>query len=174
MVLKRFHRFRNSAKTAKSKFGKTLVSWRAPEYVHHEKSLLWFIFAALVVVLLVWYGLATDGWTFSVAVLVFAGTYYLMYRGKPRIVEVAVSNMGIKIGGHVFHFGNLKNFWIVYDPPFVNKLYLRSKSKLKPDIFVSLENAPVAEIKSVLSKHLAEMGDKQEPFSDTLIRIFKL
>lgn len=155
-------------------FDKALIIFRAPEYLHHEKSLVWFVVAGLIALILVVYGLMSDGWTFSIAVIVFAGAYYSFSRHKPPVVDIKISKMGIKIGGHAFPYNRLKIFWIVYDPPFVNKLYLRTNSALHPDIFVSLENADVCEVRRVLSKHLAELTNKHEPFSDTLVRLFKL
>lgn len=177
----KFHKKGNSQNRHKSKrhlnqgaFDKFLISWPAPEYTHHEKSIWWFAIAAVIVLLLAYYGLRTNGWTFSVAILVFAGTYYLVARQKPPVVEVKISNIGVKIGHHVFPYNHLKNFWIVYDPPFVNKLYLRSSSKLKPDVFVSLDGAEVHEVRKILREHLDELSGKHEPFSDSLVRLFKL
>lgn len=158
----------------KAEFGKVLLSFKAPEYAHHEKSAVWFIVAGIIILLLVYYGLATNGWTFSVAVLILTGTYFLFNREKPTVVPIEFSDAGVKIGKHEVLFNNLSGFWIVYDPPYVKKLYLRSASRLYPDIFVSLDNANPVRVKQLLSKHLVELKGKHEPFSDTLVRLFKL
>lgn len=155
-------------------FNKALVTWRAPEYTRHEKSWLWFVIAALILAALVVYGLETDGWTFSVALIVFAGTYYLFYRHEPPMVEIKISKFGVKIGHHIFPYGNLKNFWIVYEPPLVKKLYLRMSSKFQPDVFVDLRDADPAAIRKVLKEHLKEKDTPHEPFSDILVRLFRL
>lgn len=153
---------------------KNSLSWKAPQYQHHEKSVLWFVLAAIALVGFVVYGLSTDGWTFSVAMVVFAGTYYLMQRHTPPIVNVIISNNGVKIGRYSFPYGNLKSFWIVSDPPFVNKLYLRMESRMHPDIFVSLDGADPDEVRKALGAHIQEHKGKHEPFSDSLVRLFKL
>ncbi|MFA6521112.1 MAG: hypothetical protein WCT53_01880 [Candidatus Gracilibacteria bacterium] len=155
-------------------FENAIIRWKAPEFDHHEKSTLWFIIAGLVVLLLVFYGLKTDGWTFSVAILVFAGTYYLLHREKPKVVDIKISKIGVKIGRHIFHYSHLKNFWVVYNPPFVQRLYLKSTSKLHPDIFVSLEDADPMAVKHILKDHIPELKGANEPFADVLVRIFKL
>src|SRR3989338_2243726 len=120
-------------------FNEAVFEWRAPEYLHHEKSLLWFVIAGIVALVLIIYGLMTDGWTFSVAIAVFAGTYYLFHRTPPPIVDIKISKMGVKIGHHIFPYSHIKGFWIVYTPPFVAKLYLKMTSKFHPDISVALE-----------------------------------
>lgn len=155
-------------------FEDAILRWEAPEFEHNEKSTLWFIIAGLVVAALVFYGLSTDGWTFSVAILVFAGTYYLLHREKPEIVDIKISKAGVKIGRHVFHYSHLRNFWIVYNPPFVQRLYIKSTSKFHPDIFVSLGDMNPTTVKNILKEHMPELKDKHEPFSDVLVRIFKL
>lgn len=168
--MKTKHKFKHNIHA----FDKAIFSWRAPEYTHHAKSPAWFIIAGLAALLLVIYGLKTDGWTFSVAIIVFAGTYYLVHRDAPKTVEVKISKFGVKIGRHVFPYGNLKSFWIVYDPPFVKKLYLRMASSFQPDVFVSLEDADPAEMRRLLNTHLSELKGHHEPFSDTLVRLFRL
>ena len=155
-------------------FDSPLLTWKAPEYIYHEKSFLWFIIAAIVAFLLVIYGLETYGWTFCVAVVVFAGVYYMFYRHKPEIIDVKLSRIGVKVGRHVFPYSNIRNFWIVYDPPFVKKIYFRMMSKLHPDIFVPLDGVDIAEVKHILSKYVEEIKGKAEPISDTLVRFFKL
>lgn len=156
-------------------FDKALLAWRAPEYTHHEKSTFWFLVAGVIAFLLVLYGLRTEGgWTFSIAIIVFAGSYYLFYRSSPPIVEVKISKIGIKIGKHTFPMNNIRNFWITYNPPFVMRLYLRMTSKFHPDIAVSLDNADPAEVHQILSSFVKELKGKGEPFSDTLARLFRL
>lgn len=155
-------------------FDRAILTWKAPEFTHYEKSMLWFIVAALVLILLVIYGIESDGWTFSIAIVVFAGVYYLMHRRIPANVDVKISKIGIKIGRHIFPYSHLKNFWIVYNPPFLKRLYLRMSSKFKPDVFVSLEDMDPAEARKVLLSYLPELTGMHEPLSDTLIRIFKL
>lgn len=156
-------------------FDKALITWRAPEYTHHEKSTFWFLVAGVIAFLLVLYGLATEGgWTFSIAVIVFAGSYYLFYRSSPPIVEVKISKLGVKIGHHTFPMNNIRNFWITYDPPFVKKLYLRMISRFHPDIAVSLHNADPVKVHHILSPFVRELKGKGEPFSDTLLRLFRL
>lgn len=180
MTFQKKHWFRHSSNGHKKQkghshaFDKAILTWKAPQFAHHEKSLLWFVIAGLAALLLVMYGLRTDGWTFSVAVIVFAGTYYLVHRHEPPTVEVKISKFGVKIGRHAFSFSNLKSFWIVYDPPFVKKLYLRMESKFQPDLFVSLEDADPAEVRRVLAHYLHELTGRHEPFSDMLVRLLKL
>ena len=155
-------------------FDEAVLSFQAPEYVQHEKSLAWYIVAGVVAFALVYYGLATDGWTFSMAIIVFAGTYYLFHKDAPPIIAVKISKMGVKIGRHIFPYSQIKNYWIVYDPPHVTKLYLRMTSRIHPDIYVSLNDADPVEVRHALTGHVKEAKGVREPFTDALTRLLKL
>ena len=155
-------------------FEKAIISWQAPEYQQHEKSLLWFIIAAIAAGAMIMYGLSSDGWTFSIAVAVFAGVYYLVHRKKPAVVEIKISGAGVKIGHHLFPYSGIKNFWIVNDPQSVRRLYMRSASRLRPDVFVALENADASKARSILKEHIEELEESKEPFADTLVRLLRL
>ena len=153
---------------------KPILVWSAPEYTHYPKSFVWLICAGAVGLGFVLYGLMTDGWTFSIAILAFAGTYYLVSRNAPETVAVEISKTGVSIGRHNFPFTKLKSFWIVYEEPHVKRLYVRFHSRVHPDIFISLEDMDPAEVRSTLKLHLDEMKDGEEPLSDVVTRLLKL
>lgn len=178
MFIKKPRFLKNSHNGKKSKnahvFDNALMAWKAPEYVYHEKSFIWFFVAALIALALIIYGLETGSWTFSLAIAVFAGTYYLSHRIKPKIVDVKISKIGIKIGRHIFPYSHIRGFWIVYNPPFVKKLYFKMTSKLHPHVVVLFENEDPATVRGVLSSHIEELKGIDEPFSDTLTRLLRL
>lgn len=155
-------------------YEKAVCQWQAPEYAHHEKSARWFAIAALAALLLVIWGIQSNDWTFSIVVIVFCGTYYLLHRHRPQIVRVKISRFGVKFGRHVYPFSHIKGFWIVYQPPFVKRLYLRVSGKLHPDIFISLEDEDPSRVRKILLEHLDELKGRHEPLSDCLIRLFRL
>lgn len=150
------------------------ITWRAQEYPHHEKSLLWFVIASLIVTSLVIYGLMTDGWTFSMAIIVASGAYYVSHRTPPQVVTMSVTSRGVRIGRHLLEYPTIKNFWIAFNPPLVRRLYLRMQPKFSADIVVDVHDVDVTELRQVLKKHLTENEKNAEPFSDTLIRLLRL
>ncbi|MBI2453916.1 hypothetical protein HYV58_01925, partial [Candidatus Peregrinibacteria bacterium] len=138
----------------KNTTGKALCYWRAPQYLHHEKTALWFAVFGAVIFSFVLYGLKTGAWTFSVAVVVFAGTYYLYERHRPEPVDIKLSKHSLMVGKKRYPYSHLKNFWIVDEPPFPKKLYLRAASRLAPDFYIPLGNADSDAVREVLSKRL--------------------
>lgn len=150
------------------------LAWVAQEYPYHEKSLLWFIIAGTILLSLIVYGLLTDGWTFSMALIVAAGAYYVSHRNPPEIVPISVTNKGIKVGKHTFAYPSIKCFWIVYDPPHTRRLYIRLHARLAVNIAIELEDVDVNDLRKELLKHLAEHTVSEEPFTETLIRLLRL
>ncbi len=150
------------------------LTWVAQEYPYHQKSLLWFIIAGIILVSLIIYGLLTDGWTFSMALIVAAGAYYVSHRNPPEIVPICVTNKGIKVGRHVLAYPSIKFFWIVYDPPYVKRLYIRLHARLGVNIAIELEDVDVNDLRKELKKHVAEHTISEEPFAETLIRWLRL
>lgn len=153
---------------------KIVLSWQAQEYPYHEKSHRWFIVAALILSVLVVYGLMTDGWTFSLALVVFAGTYYVLHRNVPDTVDVHITDINIHIGKNVFPFSSIKGFWLVNKPPEVRRLYLRFCGRMRPDLHVELGESDAADVRKILLDHIKEIKGAQEPLSDTIVRILKL
>lgn len=168
-------RLRKHKKTQNAQiFDNAILTWKAPEYVYHEKTMLWFIIAGLILFALIVYGFKTDSWTFSLAAIMLACTYYLFHAKKPSLVDVKISKFGIKIGHHIFPYNHIRAFWIVYEAKCQKKLYLKIASAFHPHVIVLLSNTNPAEVRHLLLSHLEEIKGQTEPLSDTITRLLKL
>ncbi|MEK7529230.1 MAG: hypothetical protein AAB592_05680 [Patescibacteria group bacterium] len=78
-----------------SRFDASVIEWSAPEYHRYEKGVLWYVIAAVLLTGIVFYAISTGGWTFAVAILVFAGVYALIYHKEPKRLNMQLSNVGI-------------------------------------------------------------------------------
>ncbi|MBU1446455.1 hypothetical protein KKD70_04285 [Patescibacteria group bacterium] len=155
-------------------FNKSIISWEAPEYIQHEKSWKWFFGAGLVVLLLCIYAIFSGNWTLALALVVFAAIYSWQHFETPKHVQVIVSRVGIKIGGKEYTYQHIKSFWIIYRPPHVKTLNLKSNSRYLPDIAIQLGDQSPVELREYLCSQLVEAEGKEESFVDGLIRTFKI
>lgn len=160
--------------TKQNAFHDHVISWEAPEYVQHEKSLLWFIIAGVLAVALIVYAGLIGNWTMVVAIIVIAALYMWLHGQTPQHVQILISKTGIKFGEKEIPYQNMTNFWIVYDPPHVTTLNIKSNSRFYPDLSIELGDQDPAILRTFLCAHVRENEGKIEHFSDTLIRIFKL
>ncbi|PJC37452.1 hypothetical protein CO046_00425 [Candidatus Peregrinibacteria bacterium CG_4_9_14_0_2_um_filter_53_11] len=159
----------------KKRFGELLISWESHEHKHKEKSSRWFISAVVVLALMVAFDLYNGGWSFSIALLLFAGTYYLAHRHSEQVTPVAISTAGVMVGPQLLPYNALKCFWIFNAQPHVQRLYLRMESRVRPDLYVEIgSEVTPEEVRQVLRPHLKELKGMEEPFADTLVRLFKL
>lgn len=165
---------KKTAQTKKNAFEKAVISWEAPEYIQHEKGWKWFLAAGMAIILFSVWSVLAGNWTLVIALVVLASVYYWQHFSKPEHVKVIISRAGIKVKNKEFPFQNIESFWIIYRPPHVKTLNIRSNSKFLPDVTIQLGNQDPGELREYLASQIRELEGKEETFIESLIRIFKL
>ena len=155
-------------------YNDVVVSWSAPEYVKQEKSIIWFVIAGIVAALLLTYGVMEGSWTFTAAIAAAVFAYAVYHRQKPGNVGITISKIGIKISNHRIPYSNMRAFWIVYHPPFIQTLNIRTADALTPDLTIQLGDQSPVEIREYLVRQIPEWEGKHENFIDSLARFLKL
>jgi hypothetical protein len=156
-------------------FDKAVFSWIAPEYLQHPKTVRWWVIAAAVLFLSIIAEALTGNWTMLLATVVFAGVYYYVHNFRPpRHTKINISELGVKIGHRKIPYGDIECFWIIYNPPFTKRLFLRVKNQLISDLVLELENQDPLAVKIYLEKHLSEVTGMREGFTDLLLKLLKL
>lgn len=155
-------------------YDRALIEWEAPQEIRFEKGRIWYIVFTLITALFTAYAIFNKDYLFAAAIILFAVTYILIQRKKPETTKIIISHNGIKIGSEVFPFHQIRAFWIIYEPPYVQTFNIRTGKRFMPDITVSLEDQNPAIIRHVLGHFIPEWQDRQETFSETLIRLLRL
>lgn len=155
-------------------FNDHLISWEAPEFIQHEKSWLWFVIAALAAVAFGTWAVLTANWTLVVAIVVISVLYIWLHGQTPRNIEVQISKTGIRVGNKEIPYQNMESFWIIYHPPHVKTLNIKSNSRFHPDLSIDLDQQDPAELRTFLCAHVKEDEGKEEHLSDIFIRLLKL
>lgn len=93
------------------------ITWTAQEYIHLDKSPLWFvIFIVVVLGLIAVDVLFLKSWTFSALVIVMAIAVIIYTRRPPRTLTYALSgNQGLYVGEKLYHFNDFKAFGVIRD-----------------------------------------------------------
>lgn len=157
-----------------SAFDDAVLSWVAPETIRHQRGPVWKVVMGLIVLGLVVWGLFTDAWTFSLAIAVFSVVYYLAELEHPKVVEVKISDIGIKVGGRKYSYSHIKSFWIIYEPPYVRTLNIRVSGKSVSDITIQLDGQNPAAVREFLMGKIPELEGQTEKLSDIFLRLFKI
>ncbi|MFA7686035.1 MAG: hypothetical protein WCX95_04520 [Candidatus Gracilibacteria bacterium] len=161
-------------KNAPSAFDQAVITWEAPEYVVHEKGLIWKITMLIIVALIAGLSLYYDSWTFALVIVIFALVHTLVHLEHPRNVQVKISEIGIKVGFRKYSYGKIKAFWVIYEPPFVQTLNLRVEGDFIGEITIQLADQDPAAVREYLISKIPEMEGKSESLSDILVRLFKI
>lgn len=169
---------KNEAKKAlieqETAFDNAVFEWTAPEYIQYEKGPFWYAISGLFTAGLTTYGLFTEAWTFSLAVIVLAAVYLYFHKKEARLVKVIISPVGIKFGNKKLPYSHIKAFWVHYQPPFIETLNFRSTNRLDHDVTIPLMGLDPAPIRKYLSSQIHEWEGKQETLTEILIRSLKL
>ena len=91
------------------------------------------------------------------------------------VESFAINEDGVVLGSKFIAYKEIKDFFIIYEPPEVKTLHLEFNQGWRPRLAVPLgEQNPLA-VREVLLKYLAENTERtEEPLSDYLSRKWKL
>lgn len=151
-----------------------LLSWKTYLYPQYKKNTIWYIITAIIVILLALYGILTNSWTFSVVVIMGAGVYYTIHAQDNPLIEVVVSDMGIKVGTRVYPYTDIATFWLDYNPPYVSDLHLVLKNKYKQDITIQIHGVNPTNIRIALSRFLPEWEEREKNLGESITNLLGL
>ncbi len=150
-----------------------ILAWQAKEFEEFNRNRRWYVIALVAGVLLAVGALVLQQWLVAA---VFALATYVVVRhadDKPRVLSIAISKLGVEVGGTFHPYSELKTYWIIYNPP-VKTLTLQGTNRFKPLIKVHLEDVDPLAIQNVLKDHLPEQPKQTEDFIDKFSRWIRL
>lgn len=152
---------------------KPIIAWEAKEFNDYERNKRWYVLVGVVGALLTVGALVIQQWLTAV---VFALATYVVMRhagDKPRTISYGISRLGIQVGHRFYPFSELKQYWIVYNPP-VRTLNFQQTSRFKPLVKMHLGEVDPDAVRNVLKEHLPELPKQGEDFIDKLSRFIRL
>lgn len=151
-----------------------IFSFIAPEYFPHKRGRVWYVLMIAFLGLLVTYGVMSDAWTFSLALLVFAGVYALLRMKEPKQHQVTITDSGITIGPYTLLHENLKGFSIQPDFLSRKRIVLIPKKRFQGEISIPLEDGQVEDVREHFLLFLEEITNHPQKVSDVLVQLLKL
>jgi hypothetical protein len=155
--------------------GEIIFHWTVKEYETPERNKRWYMAMGVVGALLVAYALITANYLFSLLIILFAIILFVHDMVEPIDVDFAITQTGIIVGKKYYTYSELKNFWMIYNPPQVKNLYFSMDSFLRHRIQIPLLDYDPRPIRDYLNQFLQEdLEQEDEPVSDRVTRLFKL
>jgi hypothetical protein len=156
--------------------GKVHASWDYSQFSQTKRTLFWYIIMAVIIAGFVIFGILSNNYLFIIIVVILVVIYAMRFRRKPVQLTFQISEDGIVPDPKTFYaWKDIKDFWIIYEPPEIKSLYFGFKSGLRPSLTISLENQNPLTIRKTLLAYIPEDPEKEnESFTDGLSRMLKL
>ncbi len=155
--------------------GKILDEWQFPEFVKYQRNRRWYIIAGISVALLLIYSAFTANILFAMIIIIASIIFIINQKRDPKMISFKISEEGIVVDETLYEWPEIKNFWIIYEPPKVKNLYFEFKSLLLPRLPIPLQDQDPIKIREVLLDYIDEDIEREgEPISDGISRTLKL
>lgn len=155
-------------------FERAILSWYAPEFLRFNKGVIWYTIAGLLNILILAYAVWSQSYTMSAVFILLPLVYLLEQRHKPEVVEVKISHFGVRFGKIRVPYSDIKRFWILHDPPYVDELHLLVKNKAQPEITIPLVGTDPTLLRQFLVTQIPEWEGRKQSMVDVMTRFMKL
>ena len=154
--------------------GQVFFAWQVPEYMTHERSSLWYIGIIVISLALIIYSIFTANFLFALIVILVAFIIFLKSYYSPANLNFQITEEGILLGNQFFPYERIKNFYIIYKPPRVKKIFFNLKS-FGPDLSIIIHDVNPLLIREKLLQYLEEDLEKDrqslEDLMETLLKL---
>ncbi len=164
---------KNQSRIAPKAHDRIVMEWQTLEYIHHEKSLRWYIAPGIALIALLLWAFWSGNFTMAIALVVFAAVYYYIHNyHPPKTVTITISELGIQVGQQFYPYSHIQAFWIIYDHG-LKTLNLRVTGHWFADVIIQLDNQDPVDIRQYLVTQVPEWEGKQEKLGDMILRFLK-
>jgi len=155
--------------------GRIVYAWTVKEYEKYDRSHRWYLATGIALAAFLAFALLSGNYLFALVIILFGIVLYLHDMQEPMDVYFAITDTGIILGRRYYRFSELKNFWLIYNPPEIKTIYFTLNSVVKHRLQVPLLEYDPRAIRDHLNQYLTEdLEQEEEPLSDTLARVFKI
>ena len=150
---------------------KDLFSWNGPSFVQNERTIRWYLVAALVILGIIGYSAWQRDWFMIGIVVVVSGIlFWYTHAMVPQNVSYRLTPMGIYVDSKSYPFSEMHSFWIVYKQN-VKSLYIVFRKKYLPALVINIEKLDPLVLKGYLLKKLPEQESRGESLVDKFTRM---
>ncbi len=143
------------------------ISWNTIEYLHTEKTTDWYWIVGIITLSIALISIILNNIIFAILIVVSSFTLSLFASRKPEIINIDITESGIKIGKNMYPYSSLKAFWINDYGDFGN-LLLRSSGVINPLISIPIIKIDPEKIREILLEYIRE-EEIIEPLSQKIM-----
>jgi hypothetical protein len=150
-----------------------LFSWQAPEFETFEREKRWYLWVALILLVIIGYATYTNSPVMAITFILIGVVGYIYLNKEPRILDFQITTKGIIAGKDLYDFESIDSFWIFENSTQLDILSLHIKNRLTPFIHIPFYEKNSPQIRSLLLEYILE--EKQDlTLADSLEKFFHL
>ena len=155
--------------------GTILHEWEVDEYEQHDRPRRWYMVMGTAGAVLIIYALFTQNFLFALIIVLFAMVLFLQsHQTAPKVV-IRVTDRGVGIQHRFYEYNELDNFFIIYQPPEIQTLFIDTKTSLRPRLRLPLLDNDPNDLRFTLRQYMAEdTTAEEEPLSDRVARMWRI
>ena len=149
------------------------ITWEASEYIHHEKSPVWYLSFGIGAAVLVGgtYLLLQD--VISIIVVTLMAITVIVFANRPpRQLKYHLDDNGIEIDGRGYAYGSFKSFSLMHNGA-VESIYLEPLERFMPPITIYFTPEDGDHIVDIIGRYLPHR-ERVPDFIDRLIHKIRL
>lgn len=148
-----------------------LYTWQAHERTWLVKGKSWYVYASVIVVLLLVYAVLTQAWLMAILISLLSGIVYLYSQEKAPVIDVVVSDRGIYLGEEFYPYTLIKSFWFQFLPDEAYVVFQLVNST-RSHVAVSIDPSERSVIEVVLKDYLVADEFHRETFWERIEKLF--
>ncbi len=138
------------------------INWNASEFMHHEKSSIWYIYVVLAALALAAAIYFITKEIFSAVVIVLIAIVFAIFGAlKPKVLEYAIGPDGIQVGQKHFSFEEFRSFAVIAEGA-LPSIQLLPHKRFAVAITMYFEPKDADKIIEILGKYLPFEHQKRD------------
>lgn len=113
------------------------ITWKIEEYSHREKGADWFWALGVIAIAGAAIAVIYHDTFFAILIVLAASILGVYAARKPKVIEIAISDAGVKVSTYFYPYERIKSFGID-ESPAGNHLILETSRVVAPFISISL------------------------------------
>jgi hypothetical protein len=150
-----------------------LFSWQAPEFEAFEREKRWYLWVALILLIIIGYATYTNSPVMAITFILIGVVGYIYLNKEPRVLNFQITDKGISAGKDFYDFDSINSFWIFENSTPFDSLSLHTKNRLMSFIHIPCPEEASIKLRFLLREYIPE--EKQElTLADSLEKFFHL
>ncbi|MDE2311937.1 MAG: hypothetical protein KGJ93_02500 [Patescibacteria group bacterium] len=148
------------------------IIWQAPEFRHYPKGYGWYFALGAISVMIVGYFAIERDIFAAISLGIMALLLFYFAKQQPQVVEIEITNKGIRYGAIIFPYKQIKHFWIVSNERH-RTLNIHTTAWLNNMIILQLEDQNPEIVREYLINYLPEHTETEETTAQRLMHRLK-